>query len=511
MFLELTLTLLAIIIALDYFNKKQRNELLAKSNITGPKTLPILGNALTLRNVNTENMEEYLKGNTSRYGKIYRFWVFHQMHLRVADPKFVDAILSSQQHITKSSFYDFLVDWLGRGLLMSNGKKWHTRRKIITPAFHFKILEQFVDIFDQQSAIMVDKLRSQADGKTPINMFPFVCGMALDTLTEAAMGVKVNAQENPDFEYVKALNYVSMVMSKRFVNPSQRTPLLFRLTSPKVYKETQRCIGIMHKFTNEVIEKRRDALEAAIKNGTYQTAPSADDQDYGRKLRMAFLDVLLQSTVDGAPLTNEDIREEVDTFMFEGHDTTTSAISFALYLIARHPEVQKKLMAEVTQIMGTDRNKPVSFRDLQDMKYLECTIKETLRLFPSVPAVGREITEDVALGGITLPANTNIILSFSLILRDPEYFPDPDAFKPERFLNEGETGAHMNPFVYTPFSAGPRNCIGQRFAMLEMKSAISKMLRHFELLPLGPEVQRLTNIVMRSKTGAHIGLLPRYV
>ncbi|XP_075157456.1 cytochrome P450 4d2-like isoform X2 [Haematobia irritans] len=499
MFVELTLTLVAIIIVLDFFNKKQRNDLLAQSNIIGPKPWPII------------DMDDYLKANTLEYGKIYRFWVFHQMHLRVADPKFVEAILSSQQHITKSSFYDFLVDWLGRGLLMSNGKKWHSRRKIITPAFHFKILEQFVDIFDQQSAIMVNKLQTKADGKTVVNMFPVVCGMALVSLAEAAMGVKVNAQENPDFEYVKALNYVSMVMSKRFVNPSQRTPLLFRLTSPKVYKETQRCIDVMHKFTTEVIEKRRDALEAALKDGTYQTTPSADDQDYGCKLRMAFLDVLLQSTINGEPLSNEDIREEVDTFMFEGHDTTTSAISFALYLIARHPEVQTRLIEEITEIVGKDRNKAVSFRDLQDMKYLECVIKETLRLYPSVPAVGREILEDVVLGGIKIPSQTNIILSFSVIMRDPEYFPDPDAFKPERFFNDGEPGASISPFLFTPFSAGPRNCIGQRFAMLEMKSAISKMLRYYELLPLGPEVRRLTNIVMRSKNGANIGLLPRFL
>lgn len=113
---------------------------------------------------------------------------------------------------------------------------------------------------------------------------------------------------------------------------------------------------------------------------------------------MAFLDVLLQSTVNGAPLTNEDIREEVDTFMFEGHDTTTSGIAFALYLIARHPEVQEKLVDEIKHILGTDKNKPVAYRELQELKYMECVIKETLRMYPSVPVIGREITEDVVVG-----------------------------------------------------------------------------------------------------------------
>lgn len=118
----------------------------------------------------------------------------------------------------------------------------------------------------------------------------------------------------------------------------------------------------------------------------------------GSKQRMALLDVLLQSTINGAALSNEDIREEVDTFMFEGHDTTTSGISFALYLISRHPAVQTKLVQEITQVLGTDKTKPVSYRELQDLKYLECVIKETLRLYPSVPAIGREIREDIVLG-----------------------------------------------------------------------------------------------------------------
>ena len=113
---------------------------------------------------------------------------------------------------------------------------------------------------------------------------------------------------------------------------------------------------------------------------------------------MALLDVLLQSTINGAPLNNEDIREEVDTFMFEGHDTTTSGIAFALYLIARHPEVQQKLVDEITHVLGTDKNKPVGYRDLLELKYMEIVIKETLRLYPSVPVIGRQIMEDTVMG-----------------------------------------------------------------------------------------------------------------
>lgn len=108
---------------------------------------------------------------------------------------------------------------------------------------------------------------------------------------------------------------------------------------------------------------------------------------------------------------------------------------------------------------------------------------------------------------MTIPARTNLSLSLFTVMRDPDYFSNPNDFIPERFAGESEE--KINPFSFIPFSAGPRNCIGQKFAMLEMKSTISKMLRHFELLPLGPGVKPVINLILRSTTGIHIGLRTR--
>ena len=113
---------------------------------------------------------------------------------------------------------------------------------------------------------------------------------------------------------------------------------------------------------------------------------------------MAFLDVLLQATIDGKPLSHNDIREEVDTFMFAGHDTTTSGISHCLYLLARHAEVQQRVFDEVIQVLGSDKEKPVTMRALHDLKYLEAVIKESLRMYPTAPMIGREIPEDTKIG-----------------------------------------------------------------------------------------------------------------
>ncbi|XP_070074617.1 probable cytochrome P450 4d14 isoform X2 [Drosophila takahashii] len=418
-----------------------------------------------------------------------------------ADPKMIEAIMSSQQTIQKNNLYGLLTNWLGDGLLVSKGQKWFRRRKIITPAFHFKILEDFVEVFDQQSAIMAQQLHAKADGKTVINMFPVACLCAMDIIAETAMGVKINAQLQPDFPYVQSVKNASATLAERFMNPLQRQDALMRLFYPKVLDKLNDSVSNMHSFTNSVITERRDLLQKSLAGN----APLLND--VGQKRRMALLDVLLQSTIDGAPLSNEDIREEVDTFMFEGHDTTTSSIAFTCYLLARNPEAQALAFQEIRDVLGDDKSAPVTMQQLGELKYLECVIKESLRLFPSVPLIGRHITQDTMLAGKLIPAHSDVVILIYHAQRDPEYFPEPEKFLPERFSMERK--GEINPFAYTPFSAGARNCIGQKFAMLEMKSTISKMLRHFELLPLGEEVQPVLNLILRSSTGINVGIKPR--
>ncbi|XP_065366482.1 probable cytochrome P450 4d14 [Calliphora vicina] len=506
MIVELIIVIFTCLLVLDYFNKKHREELLRNAGIRGPKTVPLVGNALLAIGNSTSQVFDFLKQLTDEYGKVARMWFFGECVLMVQDAKYFESILSSQQVIRKNALYDLLTCWLGDGLLLSSGSKWHGRRKIITPTYHFKILEQFVEIFDQQSFVMVERLQQQADGKTALNMFPIVCLTALDIIAETAMGVKINAQKNPNFPYAKAVTDVADIIATRFMIPAQRFETLFRLLNYRKYRQMKESIEIMHNFTDKVITERREALEKSIADGTF-VAMNNECNDLGVKKRMAFLDVLLQSTVAGKPLTNEDIREEVDTFMFEGHDTTTSGISHTLYLLARHPQVQQKVFEEIQQVIGNDKDKAITMRELQDLKYLDVVIKESLRMYPPVPMIGRITEQDVEMDGKIIPANVNITLLIYAACRDPEYFPNPNDFIPERFTNDSLD--HVNPFAYVPFSAGPRNCIGQKFAVLEMKSTISKMIRHFELLPLGEDVVPVMNLILRSATGINLGLKPR--
>ncbi|XP_075168007.1 putative cytochrome P450 4d14 [Haematobia irritans] len=505
---ELILGLLTFAIAFDYLIKRRRQEILKKTGIPGPIPLPIVGNGLLILNNDTVSCFRFLKRMCQKYGKTYIFWAVNECVLFTQDAKYFESILKSTQLIAKNQAYPVLACWLSDGLLLSKGPKWFSRRKIITPAFHFKILEQFVEIFDQQSRTMIKRLSPKADGKTVINMFPEICLTALDIIAETAMGVKINAQENPEFPYVKSVTDCADIMASRIVHPFNRFDWYFRIFSNKRYRHQKQCLKIMHEFTDKVIAERRQALQKSIAEGTFQEGTNAANE-FGIKNRMAFIDVLLQSTINGQPLSNQDIREEVDTFMFEGHDTTTSAIAHTCYLLARHPQVQSKVLQEIRDVFGEDREKPVTILELQELKYLECVIKESLRLYPSVPMIGRLTEEDIEINGKTIPANTNIAILIYAANRDPDYFPQPDDFIPERFESSSESADKVNAFANVPFSAGPRNCIGQKFAMLEMKCTISKIVSHFELLPMGEEVQPAMNLILRSATGINIGLKHR--
>ncbi|XP_002035716.2 cytochrome P450 4d8 [Drosophila sechellia] len=441
-----------------------------------------------------------------KFGHLQRVWVFNRLLIMSGDAELNEQLLSSQEHLVKHPVYKVLGQWLGNGLLLSDGKVWHQRRKIITPTFHFSILEQFVEVFDQQSNICVQRLAQKANGDT-FDVYRNICAAALDIIAETAMGTKIYAQANESTPYAEAVNECTALLSWRFMSVYLQVELLFTLTHPHLKWRQTQLIRTMQEFTIKVIEKRRQALEDQQKQSKLM---GTVDEDVGSKRRMALLDVLLMATVDGRPLTNDEIREEVDTFMFEGHDTTTSALSFCLHELSRHPEVQEKMLEEILQVLGTDRSRPVSIRDLGELKYMECVIKESLRMYPPVPIVGRKLQTDFKYthsvhGDGVIPAGSEIIIGIFGVHRQPETFPNPDEFIPERH----ENGSRVAPFKMIPFSAGPRNCIGQKFAQLEMKIMLAKIVREYELLPKGQRVECIVNIVLRSETGFQLGMRKR--
>lgn len=289
-----------------------------------------------------------------------------------------------------------------------------------------------------------------------------------------------------------------------------------------------KALKILHDYTDSVIRSRRQELTQATRSSK---STDENENDVGIRKKTAFLDMLLQATVDGRPLNDLEVREEVDTFMFEGHDTTTSAMSFLLGILAKHPDVQQKVYDEVQTVIGDDLTTPVTLAMLNQLNYLDLVIKETLRLYPSVPIYGRKLLDNHEIStkkhtlspyarwiknvflisdGTVFPAGSNLAIFPYFMGRDPDYFDNPLEFRPERFAVE-TSAEKTNPYRYVPFSAGPRNCIGQKFAVAEIKSLISKTLRHYELLPpKQPKSEKMiAELVLRPEGGVPVRVKKR--
>ncbi|XP_075163186.1 cytochrome P450 4d8-like [Haematobia irritans] len=493
----------------QYASKKHMRE--AVKNINGPYCIPLIGPVHLVYQMNPQNI--FSKGSVlnDRYGNLFKMWVFNRLIVVCGDAEINEYLLTSSTHISKHHLYDVLHYWLGSGLLFSDGAKWHTRRKIITPTFHFKILEEFVQIFNHQSKILVDRLEAKADGMTVCDIYPYVCSAALDIIAETAMGTKLGAQAGSKLDYTSAVEETTRIMTWRFLRPHLQNDVVFSILHPFKKWRLVQNLRIMHELTKGVIRERREYLkEKILKDNSGIATP--DQDDIGSKKRMALLDVLLQSTVNGEPLSDEDIREEVDTFMFEGHDTTATALAYTLYLLSRHPNVQSKLLTEIHQVYGTGELEDCTISSLNELKYLDCVIRESLRKYPPVPIIGRQIKHDLRynhskLGEGIIPAGTEMMIAIAFMAGDTEAYENPSEFLPER---HEDPNANMG-FHYLPFSAGPRNCIGQKFAMLELKVTLCHIVRSYELLPLGEAVQPALGIVLRSKNGMQLGLRKRNI
>uniref|UniRef100_G3TJ61 Cytochrome P450 4V2 n=1 Tax=Loxodonta africana TaxID=9785 RepID=G3TJ61_LOXAF len=470
---------------------------------TVARAYPLVGHALLLKADGKEYFQQIIQYSEEyRYMPLLKLWMGPVPMVVLYKAENVEVILTSSKQIDKSSMYKFLEPWLGQGLLTSTGNKWRTRRKMLTPAFHFTILEDFLDVMNEQADILVNKLEKHVNQEA-FNCCFYITLCALDIICETAMGKNIGAQNNGDSDYVRAVYRMSDMILRRIKMPWLWLDLWYLML--KEGREHKRSLKILHTFTDNVIAERVRQMKSPEE---CKDRHERDSRPTKNK-RRAFLDLLLNAAGDdGNKLSRENIREEVDTFMFEGHDTTAAAINWSLYLLGSYPEVQKKVDMELDEVFGKSEG-PATLEDLKKLRYLECVIKESLRLFPPVPLFARTLNEDCEVAGYKISKGTEAVILAYALHRDPRYFPDPEEFQPERFLPENMQGRH--PYAYVPFSAGPRNCIGQKFAIIEEKTILSCILRRFwvECNQKREELGLTGELILRPYNGIWIKLKKR--
>ncbi|XP_025266600.1 cytochrome P450 4C1-like [Camponotus floridanus] len=476
--------------------------------IPGPPSVPIFGHAHLAQLSAVEQWKVFCT-LTDKYYPILKVWGLHEFAVSIRHPDDLEKILSSTKHIEKSRLYNILHPWFGTGLLTSTGVKWQTRRKMLTPAFHFNILNQFVDIFIKEGDCMTKSLKD-VGGTVVKDLLPFISEYTLNAICETAMGVSLEKFGEFQHQYRNAIHEIIELIVYRALRPWLHNDLLFSL-SPQGRKQ-KNLLKILHGFTEKVIAERKLYHERTgnryLKNiGDNKETEAEDVEVFGiKKKRLAMLDLLIAASRESS-LTDLDIREEVDTFMFEGHDTTAVGIMFALLLLAEHKEVQERVRVEVNTMMQENGGK-LTMKSLQNLSYLDRCLKEALRLYPSVFLILRKTAEDVKLHSYVVPAGTNLHLNIYGVHKDPNFWPNPEIFDPDRFLPENIRNRH--PYSYLSFSAGPRNCIGQRFGLLELKAIIAPLVYNFYLEPVKDlkDIQLKADIILRPSHPVHMRFIP---
>ncbi|KAJ0179462.1 hypothetical protein K1T71_005174 [Dendrolimus kikuchii] len=509
--------------------------------LPGPARVPFFGNALIVLRKKPSELIELGLQYAEQFGNVIRVWFGSKLVIFLADADDIEVILNSQVHINKSTEYRFFKPWLGEGLLISSGDKWRSHRKMIAPTFHINILKSFVNVFNQNSKNVVEKMRPEI-GKT-FDVHDYMSEVTVDILLETAMGITRKTQDASGFDYAMAVMKMCDIIHQRHYKLWMRIDSIFNLTP--IYKKQKQLLSIIHGLTNKVIKNKKETyLENKAKGiipPTLQQLTSStdsegvlandaktlsdtvfkgyrddldfnDENDIGEKKRLAFLDLMIESAQNGTHnISDHEIKEEVDTIMFEGHDTTAAGSSFVLCLLGVHQAIQQKVYDELYEIFG-DSDRLVTFEDTLRMKYLERVILESLRMYPPVPMIARQLTRDVKIrtNNYVLPSGATVAIATFKLHRNPKYYKNPNVFNPDNFLPENTQNRHY--YSYVPFSAGPRSCVGRKYALLKLKILLATILRNYKSVSdiTEDKFQLQGDIILKRSDGFRIKIEPRH-
>ncbi|XP_055388171.1 uncharacterized protein LOC129616537 [Condylostylus longicornis] len=466
----------------------------------------IFGNNFDIISLDEEKLFKMTRNDAKNAKRSYFKYVVATPVYEIITPEDVELVLNNTAVITKGLGYEFLQPHLGTGLLTSTNQKWHARRKLLTPSFHFNILQKFLETFKDESFKFINNIKNQPDDI--VNLFDVIQKFTLNTVCETALGVNLDDIGKSE-EYRKNISASERFFMKRIFNPIKQFDVLYKMFEE--YEAYQKVVNELHKFSSTIIKLRRNIFQNKDKDDIQDSkkplSNSEDDIYFFKKERRAMLDTLLEAEEKNL-IDHQGICEEVDTFMFEGFDTTSAGLMFTILCLATYQEIQEKCYEDILQL--PDDFSELTIANLNNLQYLDCVIKESLRLYPPVPLIARKTEEEVVIGNYILPKGCNINIHIFDIHRDSYHFPNPEVFDPNRFLPENSIKRH--PYAYIPFSAGVRNCIGQKFALLEIKVLIASLLKNYKIYPKTKleNIVFQTGLILRSKYPVEIRLEPRH-
>ncbi|XP_046734966.1 uncharacterized protein LOC124404677 [Diprion similis] len=470
------------------WSQKQLKLLKLGLKLPGPPALPLIGNALQFA-CSPDEILDRLVDTCKHYDSPFRFWLGPKLLVVLTKPSDIEVILGSSKAAYKGPIYHFLQPFIGRGLISGSGPSQRAHRKVIMPMLNAKTLDQYVEYFVHHSEYCVNRLEELVD-TGEFDIYPFMEHCTVDIILDTIMGTSGTAQQEGYQQLVEASKKLYELVYPRMIKLWLHPDWIYGWTDDS--EQTVTATHIVHSFTESLIVRKQKEYHALKRGSVLASRP-----------RLMVLEQLIAHVEKTNFMDDRKLRDEIFTLYTAAQDTTAVISSFVFLMLGMHQSVQEKVRAELHEVLGEDS---VTAENLHDLKYVEMVVKETLRLFPIAPFMARELKGDVDLQTMTLPEGCSVVMVPYITHRDPNHWTNPDEFDPDRFAPENSAGRHS--CAYVPFSGGLRGCIGQKYAMMCLKTIVANVVRRFRLNCEKSlhELRLKTDISIRSVDGYKISI-----
>ncbi|XP_063914426.1 cytochrome P450 4C1-like isoform X1 [Zophobas morio] len=429
--------------------------------IPGPFSVPLVGSVVLL-SATKDNFFELVCRNLDSYRPVTKAWAGSQLYIVTTRPADVEKILTNC--LNKSPFYDNFNDAMKDTLLTSKVSIWKEHRKMINPSFNMKILNSFHDTFVKYSSEMVQFL-FDTEGREQTDLQEVIWEKTLDVALATLTSVKRSAIKERR-RVIEVTVKFEKILVERFHTLWLLIDFFWKLSN--LHKEHKMVCQIGHEHAENLIAEEYKSYESKGRN---------DDAIQSNRF-LPNLTKLSQTK----QITREEILEETIFMMMAASETAAITINTILTILGIYSDIQERLYNELALVLPNIENSPIQ-EEINRLDYLERVIKEVLRLVPTIPFILRYADEDIKCDPYVFPAGSNLAVPLVLLHRDPDVWPNPEKFDPDRFLPDEVGKRHRCSYI--PFSLGTRNCIGFKFGMMLVKVMVATILRKFKVRTVG--------------------------
>ncbi|XP_041421152.1 cytochrome P450 3A21-like isoform X1 [Xenopus laevis] len=357
---------------------------------------------------------------------------------------------------------------LKSSVFLSKDDNWKRIRTVLSPTFTSGKLKQMFPLMKHYGELLVKNIQKKIDNNEPLDMKDIFGSYSMDTILSTSFSVNVDSMNNPNDPFVtNARNLFTFSFFKPLFLLTILCPFLvplldkmnFCFLSLKILNFFKDAVtSIKKKRQKGIHEDRVDFLQLMV-DAQNNEGESVSEGEKERYKELSDTEIMAQSLI----------------FIMAGYETTSTTLMFLTYHLARHPDVQKKLEEEIDTLLPNKA--PPTYEALMKMEYMDMVINESLRVLPPTIRIERVCKKTMEINGVTIPAGVVIVVPLFALHLNPEVWPEPDHFQPERFSKENQK--NQDPYNFLPFGTGPRNCIGMRFASVSMKVALTLLLQNF--------------------------------